>query len=78
MVRHAREYRWSSYRAHAEGAADDLLSEHAIWRGLQSRTGVRVDFRGDRDRRARQGYRRGRGGPGPAGGGGFDEHGPVT
>src|SRR4029077_19402557 len=29
-----RAYRWSSYRAHADGAADALLSEHAIQRAL--------------------------------------------
>jgi putative transposase len=32
MVDHPRAYRWSSYRAHAGGAADALLSEHAIYR----------------------------------------------
>ena len=34
MVDHPRGYRWSSYRAHADGAADALLSEHAIYRAL--------------------------------------------
>jgi putative transposase len=34
MVDHPRAYRWSSYRAHADGAADALLSEHAIYRAL--------------------------------------------
>jgi hypothetical protein len=34
MVDHPRAYRWSSYRVHAAGAADALLSEHAIYRAL--------------------------------------------
>ena len=34
MVDHPRAYRWSSYRAHADGAADALLSEHACYRAL--------------------------------------------
>ena len=34
MVDHPRAYRWSSWRAHADGAADALLSEHAIYRAL--------------------------------------------
>lgn len=31
MVRHPREYRWSSYRAHAQGASDLLLSGHELY-----------------------------------------------
>jgi putative transposase len=34
MVDHPRAYRWSSYRVHADGAANALLSEHAIQRVL--------------------------------------------
>ncbi len=34
MVDHPRAYRGSSYRAHADGVADALLSEHAIYRAL--------------------------------------------
>ncbi len=34
MVRRPRDYRWSSYRAHAEGAPDPLLAEHEIYRAL--------------------------------------------
>jgi putative transposase len=34
MVRHPREYRWSSYRAHAEGKDDALLADHVLYRGL--------------------------------------------
>lgn len=34
MVRHPREYRWSSYRAHAHGAADALAADHALYREL--------------------------------------------
>jgi REP element-mobilizing transposase RayT len=37
MVDHPRAYRWSSYRAHADGAADALRSEHAIQRALGAR-----------------------------------------
>ena len=29
MVRHPRDYRWSSYRVNAEGAADPLITAHA-------------------------------------------------
>ena len=31
MVRHPREYRWSRYRAHAQGATDLLLTGHEIY-----------------------------------------------
>jgi REP-associated tyrosine transposase len=31
MVRHPRDYRWSSYRAHAQGAADPLLAGHELY-----------------------------------------------
>jgi putative transposase len=31
MVRHPREYRWSSYRAHAQGVTDPLLSGHELY-----------------------------------------------
>ena len=31
MVRHARDYRWSSYRAHGEGAPDPLLAGHELY-----------------------------------------------
>lgn len=31
MVRHPRNYRWSSYRAHAQGAADRMLTDHEIY-----------------------------------------------
>ncbi len=34
LVDHPRRYRWSSYRAHAEGAADPVLSEHPLYRAL--------------------------------------------
>ena len=34
MVAHPRDYRWSSYRAHAEGVVDGLLSAHEIYRRL--------------------------------------------
>jgi putative transposase len=34
MVRHPRDYPWSSYRAHALGKADALVSDHALYRAL--------------------------------------------
>jgi putative transposase len=34
MARHPRDYRWSSWRQHAAGAADPLLAEHALYRAL--------------------------------------------
>jgi putative transposase len=34
LVRHPADYRWSSYRAHALGAADPLLTEHPVYREL--------------------------------------------
>jgi putative transposase len=36
MVRHPREYSWSSYRAHALGAADVVVSIHPLYRTLAS------------------------------------------
>jgi putative transposase len=39
MVEHPRRYRWSSYAAHAQGAADPLANEHPVYRALgRSRT----------------------------------------
>ena len=34
MVAHPKAYRWSSYRAHAHGAEDPLLSRHPVFRRL--------------------------------------------
>jgi putative transposase len=34
MVVHPRDYRWSSYRAHAQGAADALVRDHPLYRAL--------------------------------------------
>jgi len=34
MVKHPRQYRWSSYRAHAEGKDDALAAFHPVWRRL--------------------------------------------
>lgn len=34
MVAHPREYRWSSYRAHAHGTPDALLRPHPLLKGL--------------------------------------------
>jgi putative transposase len=34
MAAHPRAYKWSSWRSHARGAADALVSEHALYRAL--------------------------------------------
>jgi putative transposase len=34
MMRHPREYRWSSYRTNAEGKVDELVSPHEEYRRL--------------------------------------------
>jgi putative transposase len=34
MVAHPADYRWSSYRAHAHGAADALVSDHSLYHAL--------------------------------------------
>ena len=34
MVRHPRDYRWSSYRVHAYGASDPLVTVHDLYRRL--------------------------------------------
>jgi putative transposase len=43
MVAHPGDYRWSSYRAHALGAADDLVTDHALYRGLGTTPAERQD-----------------------------------
>jgi putative transposase len=50
MVARPRDYRWSSYRAHALGAADGLLSDHRLYRALgrnarERQTEYRLRFR---------------------------------
>lgn len=37
VVRHPRDYRWSSYRANAEGRQDSVLSPHALYLALARR-----------------------------------------
>jgi putative transposase len=39
MVAHARDYRWSSYRANAEGKSDRLIEPHPAYPGI-------ADYRG--------------------------------
>jgi len=34
MVRKPENYPWSSYRAHADGATDPLLADHALYQAL--------------------------------------------
>ena len=51
MVRHPRDYRWSSFRAHADGQIDPLVSDHPVYRalgrGAEARQGAyRALFRG--------------------------------
>src|SRR6266852_5083607 len=54
LVRRPRDYRWSSYRAQALGAADALLSEHPLYRALgrtaaERQAEYRALFRGGLD-----------------------------
>lgn len=51
MVAHPRDHPWSSYRAHADGERDDLLTDHRLYRGLgrdaaSRRAAYRQLFRG--------------------------------
>jgi putative transposase len=51
MVAHPRDYPWSSYRWHALGTADALVSDHPLYRGLGAdeparRQAYRALFRG--------------------------------
>ena len=41
MVRHPREYRWSSYHYHAEGKSDPLLTPHSMYQRLGGTTATR-------------------------------------
>ena len=46
MVRHPRGYRWSSYHAHADGAADALVGDHPVYRALgRSRAERQAEYR---------------------------------
>jgi putative transposase len=42
MVEHPRLYKWSSYRAHAEGANNPLVSDHPLYRALGRNQAARV------------------------------------
>jgi putative transposase len=42
MVRKPESYRWSSYRAHVGGAADPLLSDHALYLALGAKPATRA------------------------------------
>jgi putative transposase len=42
MVRKPGRYPWSSYRAHAEAAADPLLTDHALYRALGATPAARA------------------------------------
>jgi putative transposase len=47
MVRHPREYRWSSYRTNAEGKANALITPHGMHQRLGQSTGSRLEaYRG--------------------------------
>ncbi|MDE1987913.1 MAG: transposase [Alphaproteobacteria bacterium] len=47
MVDHPRQYRWSSYRAHADGKEDALAAFHPVWRRLGRSVQARQDaYRG--------------------------------
>ena len=45
MVRHPRDYRWSSYRARAQGADDRLLADHDLCHRLGRSAAARALFR---------------------------------
>lgn len=46
IVAHPRDYPWSSYRPHAHGAADALVSDHALYRDLGADAATRQrDYR---------------------------------
>jgi putative transposase len=47
MVRRARDYKWSSYRAHALGGADALVADHPLYRALgRTAAGRQAEYRG--------------------------------
>ena len=55
MVRHPRDHRWSSYRAHAQGTVDPLLTGHELYDRLgrtpaERQKEYRALFRGALDR----------------------------
>jgi putative transposase len=41
MVAHPRDYPWSSWRAHAQGAGDPLAADHPLYRGLGATAAAR-------------------------------------
>lgn len=41
MVKHPREYAWSSYHCHAEGRHDPLVTDHPIFRALGRDNAIR-------------------------------------
>ena len=41
MVVHPRDYRWSSYRAHADGECDDLVTDHPLYLSMGSDAAAR-------------------------------------
>ena len=43
MVKHPRQYKWSSYRVNAEGAASNLVTPHAHYRALGNTDDERQD-----------------------------------
>ena len=42
MVAHPAEYRWSSYRANAQGEADPVLTPHDLYEALGADAGART------------------------------------
>ncbi|HEX4158129.1 MAG TPA: transposase [Rhizomicrobium sp.] len=73
MVARARDWRWSSYRAHASGDADALLSEHPLYRALgrtaaQRQEEYRLRFRAPDDEEFVSALRQGTNGGWPVGG----------
>jgi len=45
IVKHPRDYRWSSYQANAYGKPDNLIDEHVIYGNLSQDEAVRSEYR---------------------------------
>ena len=57
MVAHPADYRWSSYRAHAHGTADALVSDHPLYHALGRGAAERQTAYGLVPNAARAGFR---------------------
>ncbi|HTT82175.1 MAG TPA: hypothetical protein VMF67_01705 [Rhizomicrobium sp.] len=76
MVARVRDWRWSSYRTHALGAADPVVSEHPLYRALgrtaaQRQKEYRLRFKRPDDEEFVSALRQGTNGGWPVGGDSF-------